>query len=178
MCCNTALPNRPPASATRGILFLHGVSYRSKKKGNQILTATYFFFPKKHIPMLFHSGGLSGAVLAITRYLERATSKSPCACIMLPAAKVAFERRQEAEELHFPRCRRRQRDKVNKQKPSQEQAFNFFRCFLPGAAKTNSGEQVGTLESLNIEQKTGKMGLEPASSCTISILETSQCTKC
>lgn len=61
-----------------------------RKNGNWILTATYFFFPKKHMPMLFQRGGLSGTLLATTLYLERATSKSPWACIMLPAARVAW----------------------------------------------------------------------------------------
>lgn len=56
-----------------------------------LLTATYFFFPKKHMPMLFQSGGLSGTAQAATRYLFMATSKSPWVCIMLPAARMAWE---------------------------------------------------------------------------------------
>lgn len=44
------------------------------------LTATYFFFPKKHMAMLFQSGGDSGMVWAATRYLARATSKSWWLC--------------------------------------------------------------------------------------------------
>lgn len=56
-----------------------------------LLTATYFFFPKKHMPMLFHSGGLSGTAQAATLYLFMATSKSPWVCIMLPAARMAWE---------------------------------------------------------------------------------------
>ena len=54
------------------------------------LTATNFFFPKKHIPMLFHSCGLSGDEVAAIRYLERATSKSPWSCIIDPAARMAL----------------------------------------------------------------------------------------
>lgn len=61
------------------------------------LTATYFFFPKKHMPMLFQRGGLSGTAQAATRYLFMATSKSPWACIMLPAARMAWERKQRGE---------------------------------------------------------------------------------
>ena len=38
------------------------------------LTATNFCFPKKHMPMLFHSCGDSGEAEAAMRYLERATS--------------------------------------------------------------------------------------------------------
>jgi hypothetical protein len=40
------------------------------------LTATYFFFSKKHIPILFHSEMDSGKSCAAILYLERATSKS------------------------------------------------------------------------------------------------------
>lgn len=58
---------------------------------NETLTATYFFLPKKHIPMLFQRGGLSGTAQATTLYLVRATSKSPWVCIMLPAAKMAWK---------------------------------------------------------------------------------------
>ena len=66
------------------------MAYRdTKKEGKRTLTATYFFLPKKHIPMLFQSGGLSGTAQATTLYLVRATSKSPWVCIMLPAAKMA-----------------------------------------------------------------------------------------
>lgn len=61
----------------------------TNEKDGKPLTATYFFLPKKHIPMLFHSGGLSGTAQATTLYLVRATSKSPWVCIMLPAAKMA-----------------------------------------------------------------------------------------
>ena len=55
----------------------------------RIRTATYFFLPKKHMPMLFQSGGLSGTMHAATRYLFMATSKSPWVCIILPAARMA-----------------------------------------------------------------------------------------
>ena len=61
------------------------------KKRTVLLTATYFFFPKKHMPMLFQRGGLSGTTQAATRYLFMATSKSPWVCIMLPAARMAWE---------------------------------------------------------------------------------------
>lgn len=44
------------------------------------------------MPMLFQRGGLSGTVKAATRYLFIATSKSPCVCIMLPAARMAWEK--------------------------------------------------------------------------------------
>lgn len=67
-----------------------GGTERGTKDLAHVPTATYFFLPKKHIPMLFQSGGLSGTAQAATRYLVRATSKSPCVCIMLPAAKIAF----------------------------------------------------------------------------------------
>ena len=40
------------------------------------LTATYLFFPKKHMPMLFQRWGDSGRLEAATRYLAKATSKS------------------------------------------------------------------------------------------------------
>jgi hypothetical protein len=40
------------------------------------LTATYFFFSKKHIPILFHREMDSGKNWAAILYLERATSKS------------------------------------------------------------------------------------------------------
>lgn len=62
------------------------------------LTATYFFFPKKHMPMLFHRGGLSGTAQAATLYLFMATSKSPWVCIMLPAARMAWEEEEAWEE--------------------------------------------------------------------------------
>ena len=38
------------------------------------LTATYFFFPKKHMPMLFHKWGDSGVAAAAILYLVSATS--------------------------------------------------------------------------------------------------------
>lgn len=41
--------------------------------------------------MLFQRGGLSGTAQAATRYLFMATSKSPWVCIMLPAARMAWE---------------------------------------------------------------------------------------
>lgn len=62
---------------------------RRDKQDQGTLTATYFFLPKKHIPMLFQRGGLSGAAQATTLYLVRATSKSLWVCIMLPAARMA-----------------------------------------------------------------------------------------
>lgn len=68
------------------------------RKRAVLLTATYFFFPKKHIPMLFQRGGLSGTTQAATRYLFMATSKSPWVCIMLPAARMACD--QWWEEMH------------------------------------------------------------------------------
>lgn len=66
------------------------------KKKELLRTATYFFFPKKHMPMLFQRGGLSGTTQAATRYLFMATSKSPWVCIMLPAARMAWGRNQTA----------------------------------------------------------------------------------
>ena len=53
------------------------------------LTATYLFFPKKHMPMLFQRWGDSGRLEAATRYLAKATSKSSWSCIMAPAARMA-----------------------------------------------------------------------------------------
>lgn len=44
--------------------------------GKCTLTATYFFLPKKHIAMLFHSRGDSGIFWAAIRYFAKATSKS------------------------------------------------------------------------------------------------------
>lgn len=70
------------------------MNYDTKWKSLK-LTATYFFLPKKHMPMLFQSGGLSGTVKAATRYLFMATSKSPCVCIMLPAARMAWEEKKK-----------------------------------------------------------------------------------
>lgn len=63
----------------------------TNQENEETLTATYFFLPKKHIPMLFQSGGLSGTAQATILYLVRATSKSPWVCIMLPAAKMAWK---------------------------------------------------------------------------------------
>lgn len=45
------------------------------------------------MPMLFQRGGLSGTAQAATLYLFMATSKSPWVCIMLPAARMAWESR-------------------------------------------------------------------------------------
>ena len=38
------------------------------------LTATYFFFPKKHMPMLLHKWGDSGVAEAAILYFVKATS--------------------------------------------------------------------------------------------------------
>lgn len=69
--------------------FSHPNWMKTSRKKKTLLTATYFFFPKKHMPMLFHRGGLSGTAHAATLYLFIATSKSPWVCIMLPAARMA-----------------------------------------------------------------------------------------
>ena len=51
-------------------------------------TATYRFFPKKHIPMLFHSCAELGVWIAATRYFTSATSMSLWSCMMDPAARI------------------------------------------------------------------------------------------
>ena len=54
------------------------------------MLAMYRFFPKKHIPTLFHSCGESGVFCAATRYFTSATSTSSWSWMMLPAAKIVF----------------------------------------------------------------------------------------
>lgn len=49
-----------------------------------------------------------------------------------------------------PDTARRQQGKMKQLRPRHKQLFNFFRCFLLGAAKTSSGEQMGTLQSPNM----------------------------
>ena len=69
---------------------------------------TYFAFPKKHIPMLFHRGGDSGMVWVATLYLASATSKSWWVCNNIDNRHVIQHRQTDtcghAPHLHHGSC--------------------------------------------------------------------------
>ena len=52
------------------------------------MAATNRFFPKKHIPTLFHSCAELGSFTAATRYLTSATSTSSWSWMTDPAARI------------------------------------------------------------------------------------------
>ena len=56
----------------------------------QAMAATNFFFPKKHIPILFHNCGDSGVTTEAVLYLDRAASQSWLAWATEPAARTAL----------------------------------------------------------------------------------------
>jgi len=61
--------------------------------GEVWLTATYFFFPKKHMPTLLHSTADSGHETAAILYLDKATSLSECLCKMRKSVGETFPTR-------------------------------------------------------------------------------------
>jgi len=67
------------------------------------MAATYFCFPKKHIPILFHNCDEFGFNTAAILYFNRAASWSWLSCIILPAANIVLGQRGSNDNAR-PSC--------------------------------------------------------------------------
>ena len=69
---------------------IHWNGSRYKARFRQATAAIYFYLPKKHIPILFHSSAESGLYTAAILYLSNAASLSLLSWIIEPAASMVL----------------------------------------------------------------------------------------